>query len=380
MGRLVLVLTCAFSIPRTSRRWSIPAIERAWMPVDLYVGGAEHAVLHLLYARFWHKVLFDRGHVSTPEPFRRLVNQGMILGEMEITGYQAGRRQLGQRRAGRLPRRRGQADPQSDRRAAARRSSAAGRAGAKAGRRLGAGRRTGSPARQPCPQDVEKPRQRGQSRTKWSAEYGADSLRLFEMFMGPLEATKPWSMEGVNGVRGFLDRVWRMIVNERSETLELNPAVQDVAPTVEQDRVLHRTIQAVTQDIERMAFNTAIAKMMEFTNFFTEVRVASARGDGDVWCCCFRPLPRTWPKSCGSLLGPRQDAGLRALARVRRGQDSRRHGRDSGADQRQAAQPRDRVRSVEADELEQAALADPRVAELLAGKTLVKKIIVPAKR
>src|SRR5437588_2696403 len=98
-------------------------------------------------------------------------------------------------------------------------------------------------------------------------EYGADALRLYEMFMGPLEATKPWSMTGVNGVRGFLDRVWRMIVAERSETAELNAAVQKVPPTVEQNRVLHKTIAAVTTDLERLAFNTAISRMMEFSNF-----------------------------------------------------------------------------------------------------------------
>src|SRR5207244_2680903 len=97
-------------------------------------------------------------------------------------------------------------------------------------------------------------------------EYGADALRLYEMFMGPLEATKPWSMSGVNGVRGFLDRVWRMIVAERPETVELNPAVQDLPPTTEQNRMVHKTIAAVTNDCETLGFNTAIARMMEFTN------------------------------------------------------------------------------------------------------------------
>ena len=99
-------------------------------------------------------------------------------------------------------------------------------------------------------------------------EYGADSLRLYEMFMGPLEAVKPWSMEGVNGVRGFLDRVWRMIVDERAEEVRLNGAVADVEPTDEQNRMLHRTIKVVTADLDQMAFNTAISRMMEFTNFF----------------------------------------------------------------------------------------------------------------
>ena len=124
------------------------------MPVDLYVGGAEHAVLHLLYARFWHKVLFDRGYVSTPEPFQKLVNQGMILGEN--------------------------------------------------GEKMSKSR--GNVVN---PDEVVR-------------EYGADALRLYEMFMGPLEAVKPWSMDGVSGVRGFLDRVWRMIVDDRAEAVQLN--------------------------------------------------------------------------------------------------------------------------------------------------------------
>ena len=101
-------------------------------------------------------------------------------------------------------------------------------------------------------------------------EYGADSLRLYEMFMGPLEATKPWSMKGVDGVRKFLDRVWRLVVEERADSLQLSEGVTDNEPTTEQNRILHKTIQAVTQDLESLSFNTAIARMMEFVNFFTK--------------------------------------------------------------------------------------------------------------
>jgi len=179
-----------------------PAVEQAWMPVDLYIGGAEHAVLHLLYARFWHKVLYDRGVVSTPEPFHKLVNQGMILGENNE----------------KMSKSRGNVIN---------------------------------------PDDVVR-------------EYGADSLRLYEMFMGPLEATKPWSMEGVNGVYNFLGRAWRMIIDDRAEEMALNPAVTDAAPSEEEQRVLYRTIRAVTDDLAKLSFNTAIARMMEFTNFFTK--------------------------------------------------------------------------------------------------------------
>src|SRR5205085_5983858 len=165
-------------------------------PIDLYVGGAEHAVLHLLYSRFWHKVLFDRGHVGTTEPFRKLVNQGMILGEN--------------------------------------------------GEKMSKAR--GNVVN---PDDVVH-------------DFGADSLRLFEMFMGPLEQVKPWSTAGVVGVRGFLDRVWRLVVDDKADELKLNESVQRVAPTEEQNRTLHKTIKQVTSDIQQMQFNTAISRMMEF--------------------------------------------------------------------------------------------------------------------
>ena len=191
---------------KNSTNFIDPAKEKYWLPVDLYIGGAEHAVLHLLYSRFWHKVLFDRGHVSTPEPFQKLVNQGMILGEPDENG-----------KAEKMSKSRGNVIN---------------------------------------PDEVVK-------------DYGADSLRLYEMFMGPLEQTKPWQMSGVEGVYRFLGRVWRMIVDERAETVKLADAVVDAAPTDEQLRVLHKTIKAVTDDIDRLSFNTAISRMMEFSNFMS---------------------------------------------------------------------------------------------------------------
>jgi leucyl-tRNA synthetase len=178
-----------------------PALEKYWMPVDLYIGGAEHAVLHLLYSRFWHKVLFDRGHVSMVEPFQKLVNQGMILGEN--------------------------------------------------GEKMSKSR--GNVIN---PDDVVR-------------EYGADSLRLYEMFMGPLEQVKPWSMQGVEGVSRFLGRVWRMIIDDRAEDVVLNENVTDAEPSEEQLRILHKTIKAVTADIDKLSCNTAISRMMEFTNFMS---------------------------------------------------------------------------------------------------------------
>ncbi|HMZ03371.1 MAG TPA: leucine--tRNA ligase [bacterium] len=172
--------------------------EKYWLPVDLYVGGGEHAVLHLLYARFWHKVLFDLKLVSTPEPFMKLVNQGIILGE----------------------------DSQ---------------------------KMSKSRGNVVNPDDV-------------IAQYGADAMRLYEMFMGPLTQTKPWSTRGVEGVYRFLQRTWRLFVDERDQ---LSSKVQDVEPTPDQLRVLHKTIKKVQDDIETLSFNTAIAQMMIFVNELT---------------------------------------------------------------------------------------------------------------
>ncbi len=159
-----------------------------WMPVDLYVGGAEHAVLHLLYARFWHKVLYDLGVVNTDEPFQRLINQGMILGE----------------------------------------------GGVKMSKSLG---------NVINPDDIIK-------------EFGADTMRLYEMFMGPLQVSKPWSTKGVAGVFRFLDRVWR--VSERELT--------DDKPPAELVKLLHKTIKKVSHDTSGLEFNTAISQMMIFIN------------------------------------------------------------------------------------------------------------------
>src|SRR5208337_333897 len=185
--------------------------------VDLYVGGTEQAVLHLLYARFWHKVLFDLGYVSTPEPFFKLVNQGLILGED--------------------------------------------------GQKMSKSR--GNVVN---PDDILK-------------EFGADAFRLYEMFMGPLEMVKPWNTRGVEGVYRFLGRVWRLFVEERSETefeqhqtahgpgneqsldrIGLSPAIQNVPATPTQLKTLHACIKKVTEDLEGFRFNTAISALMIFVN------------------------------------------------------------------------------------------------------------------
>jgi len=165
-----------------------PEKERKWMPVDLYVGGAEHAVLHLLYARFWHHFLYDIGAVSTKEPFRKLVNQGLILGED--------------------------------------------------GQKMSKSR--GNVVN---PDDVVR-------------EFGADAMRLYEMFMGPLEVVKPWTTRGVVGTKRFIDRIWRYCSDRLS----------DETPPRDLQRVLHQTIRKVTEDIEKIRYNTALAQMMTLQN------------------------------------------------------------------------------------------------------------------
>ncbi len=243
--------------PHNDEKIVDPSKEKYWMPVDLYVGGAEHSVLHLLYARFWHKVLYDIGVVSTKEPFQKLVHQGIILGETEYTLYKDSK-----------------GNPVS----------------ADLVHSDGTHLETGEPlTTEKLNEDqIEKrgdyfvlkghPEIRIEARAyKMSKSrgnvvnpdyvvenYGADSLRLYEMFMGPLKDMKSWSMKGVEGVHRFLNRVWRLIIDEETDTL--HPLVSDAAPTADQLRTLHQTIKKVTQDIDEMAFNTAIAQMMIFVN------------------------------------------------------------------------------------------------------------------
>ena len=168
------------------------------------------------------------------------------------------------------------------------------------------------------------------------AEYGADSLRLYEMFMGPLEAVKPWSMKGVEGVYRFLGRAWRMIVDAETDEIRLDPKVQDVELTREQAAIVARTVAGVTDDLEAMRFNTAISKLMEFTNDFTgDGRPARSRR----WrrsSCCSRRWPRTLAEEMWEILGHDRDAGLSPVADVRPGPAEGRHDRGARPGQRQA--------------------------------------------
>lgn len=218
--------------PENTERFVSREAEQYWMGstgnpggVDLYVGGTEHAVLHLLYARFWHKVLFDLGYLTTSEPFQKLVNQGLILGED--------------------------------------------------GQKMSKSR--GNVVN---PDDIVR-------------EYGADSLRLYEMFMGPLKDVKPWATKGVEGISRFLARVWRVAFRENQEgEWEINPKLAADAPEADVLPVrkeLHKTIRKVTEDINDMSFNTAIAKMMECTNAMTSADVVDVQ-DYDAFLTLLNPF------------------------------------------------------------------------------------------
>jgi leucyl-tRNA synthetase len=311
--------------PTNGNRFVSEEAERYWMGggkpggVDLYVGGTEHAVLHLLYARFWHKVLFDLGFVSTPEPFQRLVNQGIILGED--------------------------------------------------GQKMSKSR--GNVVN---PDDV-------------IVQYGADSLRLYEMFMGPLEQMKPWSMTGVEGVSRFLARVWRLVMEENQAgewvlSSSVSESAQAEKPLL---KVLHASIKKVGEDIETLSFNTAISQMMICTNALTGVLprpVAAIRTllqllnpfaphlTAELWATLNANFPATapagfledqpWPKFDESYL---IEDEVEIVIQV------------NGKNRDKLVVDKDAAK----EELEAAALASPKVKEFTEGKTVRKVIVVPGK-
>jgi leucyl-tRNA synthetase len=309
---------------RNNQRFVSEEAERYWMGggkpggVDLYVGGTEHAVLHLLYARFWHKVLFDLGYVSTPEPFQRLVNQGLIMGED--------------------------------------------------GQKMSKSR--GNVVN---PDDVV-------------AEYGADALRLYEMFMGPLEQVKPWSMKGVEGVYRFLARVWRLVMEVNEEgSWSLSSALQDVAADKKVTKALHETIKKCGEDIEKLSFNTAISQMMVCNNAFTQAEVKPAGAIvtfltvlspfaphlaeelyaiiGGKFAHLVKPgfvADQPWPKyDPAALIEDEVEIVFQVNGKLRD----------------RATVPLNATK----EEIEKIALASPRVQEFMEGKTVKKVIVVPGK-
>ncbi len=309
---------------RNSDRFVGIEAEKYWMGggkpggVDLYVGGTEHAVLHLLYARFWHKVLHDLGHVSTPEPFQRLVNQGLIMGED--------------------------------------------------GQKMSKSR--GNVVN---PDDVVD-------------EYGADSLRLYEMFMGPLEQVKPWSMKGVEGVYRFLGRVWRLVMEQDQEgNWAFHSQLKDVPADKKLNKVLHETIKKCGGDIEELSFNTAIAQMMVCTNAFTQSEVKPAAA-----IVTFLTVLSPFAPHLAEELFARLRTAFPALVPAGFVADQPWPNFDPAAlveDEvdivfQVNGKLRDRATvpvDIGKEEMEKLALASPRVQEFTTGLTIRKVIIVPGK-
>jgi leucyl-tRNA synthetase len=226
--------------PTNESRFVDPEKEKYWMPVDLYVGGVEHAVLHLLYARFWHKVLFDLGHVSTPEPFTRLVNQGLILGEMEYHTIEPTPRKVSEDE---VEKKGDRYNLKSDPGVAVKAESF---------------KMSKSRGNVVNPDDIVK-------------DFGADAFRLYEMYMGPLEAQKPWNTRDIIGMVRFLNGVWRNLVGD--EESGKVAAIEAIAIPEPVERMMHRTIKKVADDIEGLRFNTAIAELIKLNNEMTRMEV-----------------------------------------------------------------------------------------------------------
>jgi leucyl-tRNA synthetase len=282
----------------------------------LYVGGIEHAVLHLLYARFWQKVLFDLGHISKPEPFQRLVNQGIILGEDN--------------------------------------------------------------------QKMSKSRGNIVNPDDVIDQYGADALRCYEMFMGPLEQMKPWSMRGVEGVSRFLARVWRLFMTEnQGGDWELSVKIKEIDATKPQQKVTHATIKKVSEDIEAFSFNTAISQMMIFVNTFTgaEAIPLSAMRRFLVLLSPFAPhiASELWENLNGRFADARGDITEQSWPVY----DERLLVEDEVEIVLQInGKVRDRMTmSIFAtdEEMKTAALSIPKIRDRIAGKTVRKVIVVPRK-
>ncbi len=313
--------------PANTERFVSREAEQYWMGsagslggVDLYVGGTEHAVLHLLYARFWHKVLFDLGYLSTNEPFQKLVNQGLILGED--------------------------------------------------GQKMSKSR--GNVVN---PDDIVR-------------EYGADSLRLYEMFMGPLKDVKPWATKGVEGISRFLARVWRVAFRENQEgEWEINSKLVENAPeagVLAVRKELHKTIKKVTEDINGMSFNTAIAKMMECTNAMTSADVVDVQ-DYDAFLTLLNPFAPHLTEEIHSRL----QTTFPALAQTQLCQKSWPEWEEALLEENTVpmviqvnGKLRDKLevpKDISREELEKQALASAKVKTFLDGVTVRKVIVVPGR-
>jgi len=311
-----------FCDPQNAQRFVGEEAERYWMGgdkpggVDLYVGGTEHAVLHLLYARFWHKVLFDLGYLSKSEPFQRLVNQGIILGED--------------------------------------------------GQKMSKSR--GNIVN---PDDVID-------------QYGADAFRCYEMFMGPLEQMKPWSMRGVEGVARFLARVWRLLMTEnQAGEWKLSAKLKDVDQDGAQQKTTHATIKKVTQDIESLSFNTAISQMMIFVNSFINAETIPLWAMRTFLVLLNPFAPHLTSELWEKLNAKFQDNVGDITEQKWPGYDERFLVEDEIEMVIQVnGKVRDRIKmSILAteDEMKAAALANPKIRKLVAEKTIRKVVVIPKK-
>ncbi len=328
-----------FIDPHNHERFCDPAAEKYWMPVDLYVGGAEHAVLHLLYARFWHKFLYDLGFVSTREPFHKLFNQGMIQGFAfrDRRGLMVAPELVDERNPDEFVHRES-GEPLT-------------RVIAKMSKSL---------------KNVVNPDQ-------IIAEYGADTFRLYEMYMGPLDAAKPWNTRDVPGLFKLCQRIWRLVIDP--DTDRLSSAVSDEPPSVEALRVLHKTIARVTQELEQLKFNTAIAAVFDFVNAMTALPVRP-RAVLEPFLLVISPFAPHLAEELWQRLGHEQSLAYEpwpafdpALARDEQVEIA----------VQIAGKIKARVTvSADADEdaIQRAALADARVVESLAGKNVRKVIVV----
>ncbi|MFC0235589.1 leucine--tRNA ligase [Fictibacillus phosphorivorans] len=294
--------------PKNEEQLASPEKLKHWLPVDIYIGGAEHAVLHLLYARFWHKVLYDLGIVPTKEPFQKLFNQGMILGENN--------------------------------------------------------------------EKMSKSKGNVVNPDEIVLSHGADTLRLYEMFMGPLDASIAWSTTGLDGARRFLDRVWRLLLAEDGE--KINPSIRDAQGTDAFNRLYHMTVKKVTEDYEGLRFNTAISQLMVFVNEANKQEV----------------LPKDFMQGFVKMLSPIAPHICEELWEMIGGEGSIAYASWPVWDEAQLVENEVEIvvqvngklkakmtiaANISGSDMEEAALKDESVQQSIEGKTIRKVITVPGK-
>jgi leucyl-tRNA synthetase len=327
--------------PKNNLRFASREAEHYWMGeqgVDLYVGGSEHAVLHLLYARFWHQILFDLGEVSSPEPFKKLFHQGLIL------SYAFQRKDKSLVAVDAVIERDGAYYEQA----------------------------TGDPVTRTMAK-MSKTLKNVVNPDDIIAEFGADTFRLYEMYMGPLEASAPWNTDDIIGLFRFLQRAWRLVIDESTGQLTL---LEKSDATIE--KKLHRTIAKVGDDIERLAFNTAIAAMIEFVNAATAAKGLS-RDQLDRFV---RTLAPFCPHMADELWHRLGHDGAVAHAQWSSIDQSMLHDDQIEIPVQIMGKVRAKITiPSDADQktMEALAMADERVKELLVGKTVQKVVAIPGR-